>query len=309
MRKINERPNGSKWLVALFGVVLAATLFVESTEGSRTSPTTNLLTFSQPVALPGVVLPQGTYVFEALVLEGNLVRVSDCRDGRVRYVGFTRVIPRPREMAADRAIALGEALAGTAPLVQPGTPLGAEMIRSFCTGSKPAGGAGMTRAVELSGDSGLERGFHFCGANPSGSRHLYEARNLDHLGKRETAEGALWQGGGVDSEAVSVPHDQLSSVETHQRATDGFSRTTDHFCQFLMRRLRLDDNVLALLHAALLGQPGEAPCDSILHFECVDRPQLIVGLSDLRVRCDTSLSENAWFLRRALKAGAGIRMN
>ena len=76
----------------------------------------NTLRFGGAVALPGVVLPAGTYRFK--VIEGgsgDIVRVTS-EDGRQPYfMGFTRKVMRPYSHDRNRAIVLGEAAAGTPP--------------------------------------------------------------------------------------------------------------------------------------------------------------------------------------------------
>ena len=76
----------------------------------------NTLKFGGAVALPGVVLPAGTYRFK--VIEGgggDIVRVTS-EDGRQPYfMGFTRKVMRPYSHNPNRAIVLGEAAAGTPP--------------------------------------------------------------------------------------------------------------------------------------------------------------------------------------------------
>jgi hypothetical protein len=76
----------------------------------------NTLKFSGAVALPGVVLPAGSYRFQ--VMEGgsaDIVRVTS-DDGRHPYfMGFTRTVKRPYSHDRNRAIVLGESAAGTPP--------------------------------------------------------------------------------------------------------------------------------------------------------------------------------------------------
>jgi len=70
----------------------------------------NTLTFSKPVALPGVVLPAGKYTFDVAsptALDVVVVRSADNR--RVFYMGFTNTVERPRNMSASNPIAFGEA--------------------------------------------------------------------------------------------------------------------------------------------------------------------------------------------------------
>ena len=76
----------------------------------------NKLKFTRPVALPGVVLPAGTYSFDVAsptALDVVVVRSAD--RGRVLYMGFTRTISRPRNMSSAIPVAFGEASANEAP--------------------------------------------------------------------------------------------------------------------------------------------------------------------------------------------------
>jgi hypothetical protein len=52
--------------------------------------------------LPGAVLPAGPYRFE-LVAAPNIVRVID-HNGRVRFIGLTRPVERPRTVSWDRGL-------------------------------------------------------------------------------------------------------------------------------------------------------------------------------------------------------------
>jgi hypothetical protein len=72
------------------------------------------LTFSGPVALPGVVLPAGSYTFEVANpwSSHTVVRVTRRDTGRVYFAGFTQMIPRPVDLPADQFIRLGEAPRG-----------------------------------------------------------------------------------------------------------------------------------------------------------------------------------------------------
>jgi hypothetical protein len=74
------------------------------------------LRFTGPVALPGVVLPTGTYTFE-IANPGSshpVVRVSHRDTRRVYFAGFTDRIPRPVNLPAERLVGFGEARAGAA---------------------------------------------------------------------------------------------------------------------------------------------------------------------------------------------------
>jgi hypothetical protein len=75
----------------------------------------NTLKFTRPVALPGVVLPAGTYTFDVAsptALDVVVVRGAD--RGKVFYMGFTRTISRPRRMSSAIPVVFGEASANQA---------------------------------------------------------------------------------------------------------------------------------------------------------------------------------------------------
>ena len=70
----------------------------------------NRLTFSRPVALPGVVLPAGEYTFQvASPTALDVVVVRETKTAKVRYMGFTNTVQRPRGLSDNTPIAFGEA--------------------------------------------------------------------------------------------------------------------------------------------------------------------------------------------------------
>jgi hypothetical protein len=102
-------------LLAAFGLALAGLVAASPSHGGVGLSQRIELTFSKPVALPGVALPAGTYVFERAAPDGaiEVVRVSS-RDGRsVYFAGFTELVDRPARNAPQ--ITFGEAAQG-APL-------------------------------------------------------------------------------------------------------------------------------------------------------------------------------------------------
>ena len=68
------------------------------------------LRFNRPVALPGVTLGSGTYIFELPDSSAyNLVRVRS-RDGDIVYLtAFTKVIERPADLPRDQHVSFAEA--------------------------------------------------------------------------------------------------------------------------------------------------------------------------------------------------------
>jgi hypothetical protein len=68
------------------------------------------LTTNRATALPGVVLPAGTYVFEAIGGHPDIVRVTDRASRRVLYAGYTETIRRPDD--ATQPLVFGESSKG-----------------------------------------------------------------------------------------------------------------------------------------------------------------------------------------------------
>ena len=101
-------------------VAVAILVMAASTQAQFMSMRTNHLTFSGPVALPGVVLDAGVYTFESGVGGAtlDLVRVTTRNGGKVLFTGFTTLVARPAGRPTDPMVSLGEASAGSpAPIV------------------------------------------------------------------------------------------------------------------------------------------------------------------------------------------------
>ena len=84
------------------------------------------------MALPGVELAAGTYMFELASANNNsVVRVSSA-DRRKHYLlALTYAVDRPASLAPGQAIVLGEAARGQAPQVQAWFPDGQRQGRHF----------------------------------------------------------------------------------------------------------------------------------------------------------------------------------
>jgi len=98
-------------------VALVAAAFVATTQ-ART-PETAVLTFSRDVALPGAVLPAGSYRFEVVNADSSsdVVRVASL-NGRVAFMGITTQIPRPAGLPDSRPVTFKEASSDSpAPIV------------------------------------------------------------------------------------------------------------------------------------------------------------------------------------------------
>jgi hypothetical protein len=99
---------------ALLGLVVASPDGAAATAPRQTT----YLTFSGPVSLPGVTLPGGTYTFELIPLRPDMVRVLSRDRSQVYFTGFTRQVPRPAGLTADRPVTFGETPRGMAPRIQ-----------------------------------------------------------------------------------------------------------------------------------------------------------------------------------------------
>lgn len=97
---------------AALAAVLAATAVV-SVHADNDRHTMRL-TFNRPMALPGVTLGSGTYVFEltdpSASHDAVTVRSGDRK--HVLYSGMTVRISRPRTMRPDGAVLIGEVAPG-----------------------------------------------------------------------------------------------------------------------------------------------------------------------------------------------------
>lgn len=112
----------------LVGLLMpAVTTF--ATPGSELS----YLRFTRAVALPGVELAPGTYVFElALPLsEQSVVRVSSADRRKIYLTAFTSEIRRPAGMPQNEVVIFGEARAGSPAPITAWFPIGSDRGRQF----------------------------------------------------------------------------------------------------------------------------------------------------------------------------------
>ena len=124
--RLHRRAALGVFALALTGLVVAA-----PSDGG-VSPSQRIeLTFSRPVALPGVSLAAGTYVFERAAPNGALevVRVSSQDRRFVYYMGFTELVEQPRSNKSP--IAFGEARAGAPVPVRAWYPTGTSTGHRF----------------------------------------------------------------------------------------------------------------------------------------------------------------------------------
>lgn len=89
------------------------------------------LTFSAPVAIPGVVLPAGTYIFEVPTPSfSNTIVSIRSRDGRKVYLTqFTRSVSRPSANAPH--VTFHETARGQTPQVDVWYPMQGDQGRQF----------------------------------------------------------------------------------------------------------------------------------------------------------------------------------
>lgn len=96
----------------------------------------NHLTFSGPVALPGVTLASGTYIFElATPTNLDIVRVLSRDRSRVYFMAFTTQVHRPAGLPADRLVSLAEAAAGAPTPIPAWYPRGDSIGHQFIYGN------------------------------------------------------------------------------------------------------------------------------------------------------------------------------
>ena len=103
-----------KSVVAVFGVLTLGLVLTVPMHGAEADLRTNYLTFSGPVALPGVTLQAGTYIFERVVdTEPDIIVVRNRDRSKVYFMAFTQRAERPAGMKRTNAVTFGEARPGT----------------------------------------------------------------------------------------------------------------------------------------------------------------------------------------------------
>ena len=105
-----------KLTAAVFGAAILAIVATASTQAAVTAERTTLVKFNRSVALPGLELTAGTYIFELAEpwSNHNLVRILS-RDRRKIYTTqFTYIVQRPGNVSDDHGITFNEAPAGAA---------------------------------------------------------------------------------------------------------------------------------------------------------------------------------------------------
>jgi hypothetical protein len=115
-------------LVAVAAMLTAATSQATGQFAPLTS--VNNLTFETPVALPGITLPAGTYVFERDSVDNSrIVRVKSPNYQKLLFVGFTMPVTRPRSYKSP--VSFGEAAAGEPIPIIAWYPVGSDRGHQF----------------------------------------------------------------------------------------------------------------------------------------------------------------------------------
>ena len=120
--------------VAAIGTLFLGLVGVASTTAwSNVDDHTNYITFSRSVALPGVELAAGTYIFETPTnaMSNSVVRVSSRDRKKVYLTAFTRDVLRPRSDKGQLLVTLGEAGPGQTPPVAVWFPIGESIGHEF----------------------------------------------------------------------------------------------------------------------------------------------------------------------------------
>ena len=114
-----------KSISVLLGALVMGLSVAATIHGSEETLHTNYLTFSGPVALPGVTLTAGVYVFERFdPTSPDIVVVRNRDRSRVYFLGFTDRADRPAGLRDRQTVTLGEARPGLAAPITAWYPLG-----------------------------------------------------------------------------------------------------------------------------------------------------------------------------------------
>src|SRR5262249_34057939 len=90
------------------GALALASLMIAPAHGAA-HLNTNRLTFSGPVALPGVTLPGGTYIFEGLPdTNPDIVVVRSDDRSKVYFMAMTERVDRPKGLSRKSMVTFGE---------------------------------------------------------------------------------------------------------------------------------------------------------------------------------------------------------
>lgn len=118
----------SVWMFAVLATAISGTAYAQGPSDYRT-----FFTFNQPVALPGVTLPPGTYLFRLVDVNGSrrLVQVLS-EDARRAYTTLLAIPSQRYEPPAEPEVRFLETAANMPAAIKtwwyPGNPIGWEFI-------------------------------------------------------------------------------------------------------------------------------------------------------------------------------------
>jgi hypothetical protein len=123
----------SKLRLTAAALVAIGTLTLAGSLHATTIAHTNYVTVSAPIALPGVSLPAGTYIFEVPLDRASLdlVRVKSRAGRKVYLTAFTQTVNRPVGQAGRSALVFGEAASGAPAPVRIWFPAGERIGHAF----------------------------------------------------------------------------------------------------------------------------------------------------------------------------------
>ena len=108
-----------------------ALLVLMATTGYSWTANRTSFSFSGPVALPGVTLGAGRYIFERPIDDVTVVKVMSSDEKRVYLLAFTRLVDRPANLPMTAQIVLGESPRGVAPPIKAWYPEGRAQGHEF----------------------------------------------------------------------------------------------------------------------------------------------------------------------------------
>jgi hypothetical protein len=117
------------------GLVIAFAVFFELAAHADESDEATTMSFSQPIQIPGQVLPAGTYLFELADhgADPNVVQIFSS-DRTVLYGTFLTNATQRQEPASDTTVTLAEPESGGTPVLvnwfYPGRDIGNEFVYS-----------------------------------------------------------------------------------------------------------------------------------------------------------------------------------
>jgi hypothetical protein len=119
-------------LIRACGALIALAM-TAATLSAVTLTSREYVTFSGPVALPGVTLAAGTYVFEVAnpMSGGDIILVRNRATYRPCFLGFSARVDRPAGLRQDQSVTLGETPKGVPPPILGWYPMGESTGHEF----------------------------------------------------------------------------------------------------------------------------------------------------------------------------------